>query len=68
MFLVYNEETHKYDRLGLNAEMFKLIDEKEDEVYEMEEYFDENDNPLDDEFAKHYDLSKFVGEEYVEEK
>ena len=68
VFLFYNKETGKHDLLGSNAETFKFLNEKEDEVYLLNEYFDKNDNPLDDEFAKDYDLSKFIGEEYVEEK
>jgi len=68
VFLGYNKETKKYDTLGLNIDTFQFVNKDEEEIYSLEEYFDKNDQPLDEKFAENYDLSKFIGEEYVEEK
>ena len=71
VFLSWNTETQEHDLLGKNVDTFEMLDrwfDDEPEISSLEDYFDENDQPLDEEFAKDYDLSKFTGEEYVKEK
>jgi len=57
--------------LGKNIDTFFLVEFPYDdnpEITSLEEYLDENDQPLDNEFALDYDLNDFRGEEYIEAK
>lgn len=70
VFLSWNAETKQHDLVGSNSEAFHIVEHCFDDIPEtssLEEYFDENDNPLEEKFAEDYDLSKFEGQWLVEE-
>ena len=70
VFLAYNEKTGKYDRLeDKNVDTFQLQHDMYSEYPDLdslEDYFDENDQPLDEKFAKDYKIDDFTGEEYID--
>ena len=69
VFLSYNEETGKHDIISnSNADTFNIVNDpygQDPEVESLEEYFDKNDQPMDEMFAKDYILDEFTGEEYA---
>jgi len=70
VFTSYDKETKKHDLLGSNVETFNILDrwfDDDPEVRSLEEYFDEKDQPIEDAFARDYDLSRFHGEEVIME-
>ena len=57
-------------QLGKNIDTFFLVEypyDENPEVSSLEEYLDEDDNPLDEDFARDYNLNDFCGEERIEE-
>lgn len=68
VFLSYNEATGKNDKLtDSNVDTFSIINgphDKYPDVESLEEYFDENDNPMEDRFAEDFAIADFFGEEY----
>ena len=68
VFLSWNPETKDHDAIGSNSETFHLVDrwyDEDPETSSLEEYFDRHDKPMNKKFARDFDLTKFVGEEYV---
>ena len=72
VFLSWNKKTGKHDLLsGSNVDTFHIVNGPYDEdpdVESLEEFFDENDNPLEEDFAKVFAIGEFFGEEYSEVK
>ena len=69
VFVTKDKDGNEY--VDSNADSFKLDEDpsyEDGEFTDLEDYFDENDQPLDEEFAKDYDLSEYRGEEYIPEK
>ena len=70
VFLSYDEKTGRNDKLSSsNVDTFHIVNgpyDDEPDVESLEEYFGENDEPLDEKFAQDFKLDDFFGEEYID--
>lgn len=69
VFVTTDKDGNKY--VDGNADSFKLDEDpnyEDGEFTDLEDYFDEDDQPNDELFAKDYDIDEFRGEEYIPEK